>query len=155
MGIDSKLFVTCGKENTVAVGQSVRNTLNVWIRKSLDKDMKKYGAVNYFQVKEVLPKDIYYTNGVKGFYSHDLESFTISFGCGDDMERTLWMHTDCSVDYNDAFEGDKIIFSIGCWGMYEEIMKVVADAVRQFGDVYYDKNDSDAEGFVKIFEKGV
>lgn len=57
----------------------------------------------------------------------------------------------CYTDHSDTYEGDKIIFSIGCWGSYNEIMMIVADAVKSFGDVYYDFNDCDDQGFVKLF----
>tara|TARA_R110002020_G_scaffold29718_1_gene93772 strand:+ start:46 stop:504 length:459 start_codon:yes stop_codon:yes gene_type:complete len=150
MSVDSKLFVTCGKNRTTEVGQAVKKALDVWVRKELDEAVRHTGSHSrgYLIAKPI--KDLYFTNGIKSIDTHDFRYYTFNFGCGDRNARMLGMFIDCSCDYDDTYEGDKIIFSIGCWGMYDEIMKVVAKAVASFGDVYYDFNDCDDQDFVKL-----
>ncbi|CAM0108035.1 hypothetical protein VPH5P1C_0079 [Vibrio phage 5P1c] len=46
----------------------------------------------------------------------EFRHYTFHFGCGDLGARMLGMFVDCDYDYSDTYEGDKIIFSIGCWG---------------------------------------
>lgn len=153
MSVDSKLFVTCGRDKTIEVGQAVRKALDIWVREELDATVKRTGSPNRSFLLTNPIKSIYLTNGVKGINTQEFRSYTFHFGCGDKFERMLWMHVDCNYDYSDTYEGDKIIFSIGCWGMYDEIMKVVAKAVAPFGDVYYDFNDCDDQDFVKLEDK--
>lgn len=64
--------------------------------------------------------------------------------------RSLFCTHSCSCDYSDTYDGEKIMFSIGHWGMCDEIMKVVAKACKEFGTVYYDHNDCDDKDFIKL-----
>lgn len=91
-----------------------------------------------------------YSNGVS-ISSYNFEIFTFTFGSGDIHRRSLHMFPTCSQDHDDITEAYKVIFSIGYWGKYDEIMLIVADAVKEFGDVYYDFNDCDDLDFVKLF----
>lgn len=154
MSVDSNLFVTCGKDKTIEVGQAVRKALDVWITKSLDTYWQNHtDAVNRIQFlrdEDYRAQSEVYTNGVKSVDTHEFRHYTFHFGCGDRNARMLSMFIDFSCDYSDIYGGDKIIFSIGCWGMYDEIMKVVAKAVAPFGDVYYDFNDCDDKDFIKL-----
>lgn len=61
----------------------------------------------------------------------------------------LSFYPDFSCDYNDSFNGPKLIFSIGCWGAHKEIMSIVCDALAPFGRVFYCEDDSTDE-FVEI-----
>ena len=153
MSVDSKLFVTCGKDKTIEVGQAVKKALDVWVREELDATVKRTGSHNRGYLIANPIKGLHFTNGVKSVDTHEFRHYTFHFGCGDRNARMLGMFIDCEYDYSDTYEGDKIIFSIGCWGMYDEIMKVVAKAVAPFGDVYYDFNDCDDQDFVKLEEK--
>ena len=90
-----------------------------------------------------------FSNGIRSCYTHDFGSFNISFTVHGEKRILFVTHT-CSNDYSEVYEGEKIIFSLGCWGMSEEIMLVIADAIKEFGDVYYTKNDCEDE-FKKLF----
>ncbi|CAH9013069.1 hypothetical protein VP249E411_P0087 [Vibrio phage 249E41-1] len=46
MSVDSKLFVTCGKDKTTEVGQAVKKALDVWVREELDATVKRTGSHN-------------------------------------------------------------------------------------------------------------
>ena len=149
MSVDSKLFVTCGKDKLFDVVNSVVEHLNVFVRAELDKRVEEVGSASrmHFLWHEEEAKD--WTNGTN-LSMYSMDCINVHFGIGDDLHRNLSILTDCSCDYSDTYRGDKIIFLLGCWGMYDEIMKVVAKAVAPFGDVYYDYNDCDDEGFVKL-----
>tara|TARA_Y100001956_G_scaffold4944_1_gene4465 strand:- start:22369 stop:22836 length:468 start_codon:yes stop_codon:yes gene_type:complete len=153
MSVDSKLFVTCGKDKLTEVMNSVIDSLNVYQRTKLDNywqnNTDAVNRIHFLRDEDYREQSKTYTNGVRGdFYNFDVLSLT--FGNGDENLRMLQVFPDCSCDYDDIYEGDKIIFSIGCWGMYDEIMKVVAKAVAPFGDVYYDFNDCDDKDFIKL-----
>ncbi|AGH31875.1 hypothetical protein VPIG_00017 [Vibrio phage PWH3a-P1] len=151
MSVDAILFVTCGKDKTQDVGSAVKKALDHYVREILDKAVEKSGAINrgHFIHNGVFDSSNY-CNGVSSIETTDFSFFRFHFKNGDENSRVLCMYTDCSCDYSDTYEGDKIIFGIGHWGDCDGIMKVVAEAVKPFGDVYYDHNDCDTEDFVKL-----
>lgn len=118
--------------------------LNVWQRSLLHKqyDNEKGNVFSFLYGEE--GKE--WTNGVYvGTYY--FKSFDLTFGIGE--KRVLFITYAHSCDYSEIYEGDKIIFSLGCWGMSEEIMMVVAESVKEFGDVYYVHNNC-SEDFRKL-----
>jgi GH18 family chitinase len=133
MSVDAKLFVCAGKEVAFDLIQCVYN---------------------------VIHNGNYFTNFPKFESSvmQDYISFYTRFSylpCDADIEkRMLSIHFGCDSDYSDTYKGDKVILSLGCWGSSDEIMKTLAKELAQFGDVYYDHNDCDAEDFVKLYSKG-
>lgn len=153
MSRDSRLVLSCNKEDTLNIGNSVTKALEKYSRDKLnDFWQNNTDACN---LMHFLHNDSYkehserYTNGVT-VTAHDFDTFWFVFGNGDNMKRSLFMFTTCSSDHEDI-EGDyKIVFSIGYWGNADEIMMVVVEAVRQYGDVYYDYNDCDDDGFIKL-----
>lgn len=56
--------------------------------------------------------------------------------------RTLHLHFNCDSDYSDIDGRDKIIWSLGHWGMAEEIIKLICKSMVGFGDVYFIADDS-------------
>lgn len=157
MSVDAKLFVTCGKEMMFEVGNAVTQALNFYSRKKLDEviaslDIKKekLARYNFLKSEEYNHINYKYSNGVK-LEAHDFRTICFVFGCGDCCKRIVWMNVGCDTDYKDTYEGNKIIFSTACFESSDEIMKVIAEAVKPFGNVYYDHNDCDSEDFVKLF----
>ena len=154
MSVEAKLFVTCGKESFVGVMESVVTELNTYVRDKLDNYWKTHtDAINrlhFLHSENYKAQSEIFTNGVR-IDALDICMLSVNFGNGDENKRSLRIFSDCSCDYDDTYEGDKIIFSIGCWDSSDEIMKVVAKSVAKFGDVYYDHNDCDEEGFVKLY----
>ena len=147
MSVDAKLFVTCGKEKLFDVLSVVTDALNIWQRNLLDNHIATTEYMNRLHFLHNDGSDSW-TNGVHSDFSFP-DVISTNFKV-DDEDRRLKIFPDCSCDYSDTYEGDKIIFSLGCWGMYNEIMMVVAKAVAPFGDVYYDFNDCDDQDFVKL-----
>ena len=153
MSVDSKLFVTCSKEDVITLGSSVAEALNKYSRQKLDDYWtNNTDACNRFHF---LHNESYkgqrekFTNGVS-ITSYNFDMFTFTFGNGDDSLRSLHMFPTCSDDHNDIVEGYKVIFSIGYWGGSDEILMVVAEAIKEFGEVYYDFNDCDDLDFIKL-----
>lgn len=153
MSVDAKLFVTCGKDKLFEVVDAVVAQLNVWVRAELDTYWKTHtdavSRLHFLMCEDYTAQAKMFTNGVS-ISAYDMKVLNIHFGCGDVNHRMLGIFPDCNSDYRDTYAGDKIIFSLGCWGKSDEIMQQVAIAVAQFGDVYYNHNDCDDEDFVLI-----
>ena len=153
MSVDSIMFVTCNKEDVISIGNSVTEALNTYVRDKLD-NYWRYNTTCSNRLQFLFDKCLEehsrkFTNGVS-ITSHNFDAFNISFGNGDESRRNLSMFPTCSSDYNDVYDGYKVIFSIGYWGNAEEIMNVVSEALKPYGDVYYDYNDCDGAGFIKL-----
>ena len=127
MSVDSKIFVTCKKEDVISMGNSVTESLNVYVRDKLDNYWKNntdaQSRLNFMWSDSYKDQSNKFTNGVS-VTSHNFDTFVISFGNGDESRRSLFMFPTCSSDYSDVCEGYKVIFSIGYWGSVEEIMSV-------------------------------
>ena len=153
MSIDSKMFVTCNKEDVISIGNSVTEALNTYVRDKLDNYWKNntdaQSRANFMWGDSYKDQSNKFTNGVS-VTSYNFDTFVISFGNGDDCIRNLFMFPTCSSDYNDVYEGYKVIFSIGYWGSSEEIMNVLSEALKPYGDVYYDFNDCEDKYFIKL-----
>ena len=153
MSLDSKMFVTCNKEDVISIGNSVTEALNIYVRDKLDNywryNTDAQSRVNFMWGDSYKDQNYKFTNGVS-ITSHNFDTFVISFGNGDESRRSLFMFPTCSSDYSDVYDGYKVIFSIGHWGSLEEIMNAVAGALKPYGDVYYDFNDCDDEYFIKL-----
>ena len=154
MGVDTKAFVAVKKEAVIDLMPKLIKDLNEWQRGELKHyaDSEGFDSITrfLFRNKEAgVNKDLKdFTNGVS-IHTHDFGSFNISFTVYGETRSLFITHT-CSCDYSDVYDGDKIIFSLGKWGMDEEIMKVVMKSIKEFGDVYYTPNDC-SDDFTKMF----
>lgn len=148
MSVDTKMFVTCGKDKLFDVMTSVIRELDTLSRYKLDEYLIEAGLENRFQYKKE-EHEKKFTNGCH-IHARSTNMISFDFGVGDINLRSLNMFPDCSCDYDDIYDGEKIIFSIGHWGSYGEIMKSLYKALAPFGDVYYDHNDCDEYDFVLI-----
>lgn len=153
MGLDSRVVLVCNKEDVLNIGKSVSKELEVYARDKLDdfwqNSTDACNRAHFLHNDSYKEHSVKYTNGIS-VSSHDFESFIFVFGNGNDLKRSLYMFTTCSADHEDI-EGDyKVLFSIGYWGSANEVMQVVIDRVKPYGEVYYDYNDCDDLGFVKI-----
>lgn len=147
------MFVTCNKEDVINIGQSVSQALDKYSREVLDYHWQNNtdysNRLQFLCSDENKQRESRFTNGV-GIRSYNFDHFLFSFGSGEYLERSLSMFPTCSSDYSDTYDGYKVIFSIGMWGKYDEIMMVIAEAVKEFGDVFYKPNDCDDKDFVKL-----
>lgn len=153
MSRDSRLVLSCNKEYALDIGNSVTKALSKYARNKLDNYWKNntdaQSRVNFMWSDSYKDQNHKFSDGVT-VTAHDFDTFWFIFGNGDEHKRSLFMFTTCSSDHEDI-EGDyKIVFSIGYWGNSDEIMMVVAEAIKEFGDAYYDYNDCDDLGFIKL-----
>lgn len=151
MSIDTKVFVVADQSKILEAVENVNKSLDVFIRNRLDNFSKEKGYNNRFQAISKGKEDhnISFSNGVKNTYVSflaDCPSFQIVFGCGDNNDRIVWCSQN-SCDYKEIIEGNKIIFSWGCWSSNKEIAQIVCEALYKFGPVYYDLNDCDEVDF--------
>jgi len=150
MGVNTVAFVTAKPEKILEIMPKLIKDLNAWQRAELDEYWDKKGFHNrlMFLMRDKslnINKGLQdFSNGISSITTYDFGSFTINFTVRDEQRQLFITHT-CSSDYKDTYEGDKIIFSLGHWGLSVEIMKVVADSVKEFGDVYFVENDCSSE----------
>lgn len=148
MGLSTNLFVGTKEENILKIMPKVINVLNDFIRTELDQYANRKGFDNrsmfLFRDKDSdINKDLKdFSNGIISCETHDFESFSIFFTIKGEKRRLFVTHS-CSNDYSEIYKGEKIIFTLGCWGMSEKIMMVISEVVKEFRDVYYDYNDCD------------
>lgn len=138
MGVNTIAFVTAKKEVMFDLMPKLIKDLNKWQRVLLDEHWKG----NYdSRLQFLLDTDFKdWSNGIGEVRSYNFGSFTIPFKVNGE-QRDLFITHNCSNDYSDTYKGDKIIFSLGNWGMSKEIMMVVAESVKDFGRVFYVGND--------------
>lgn len=142
MGVNTKMFVATDSNNILKLMPKLIKAINVWQRDKLDTYCKSKGfksRMEYLFQKDSNNNKVF-TNGIYNVSTTDFRSFNIYFTVHGE-KRALFITHECSCDYSDTYEGEKIIFSLGASGMSEEIMMVVAEIVKEFGDVYYTPND--------------
>jgi len=142
MSIDSKLFVCLGKEHLFEVVTKVQSAIKDYFICELDKIKGDDSRMTYILKSKETENPWYW---VRGEFS-DLQVICLNFGIGE--ARALHIFPDCSCDNSEIYQGDKIIFSLGCWGKYKEIMEILINTLTELSDVYYDFNDCDDEDFV-------
>ena len=150
MSVDTKVFVVTDQSKILEAVENVNKHLDVFIRNRLDNFTKENGLPSGIAINKGKGNhNISLSNGVKNTYVSflaDYPSFQIVFGCGDNNDRVVWCSQN-SCDYKEIIEGNKIIFSWGCWGSNKEITQIVCEALYKFGSVYYDLNDCDEVDF--------
>ena len=151
MGVDTKVFVVADQSKILEAVGNVNKHLDIFIRSRLDVFVREKGYSNRWQAVNKGKEDlnIVFSNGVKKTYVSflaDFPSFQLVFGCGDNNDRIIHCSQN-SCDYKEIIEGNKIIFSWGCWGSNKEIAQIVCEALYKFGPVYYDLNDCDEVDF--------
>lgn len=107
MSVDSKMFVTCGKDKMFEVINSVIEELNILSRAKLDEYLPVCGYTHRIQYKKD-EHDKKYTNGCR-FYGHSADCIIFLFGVGDTNIRSLNLYPDCSCDTKDICDGDTVV----------------------------------------------
>ena len=143
MGVDTRMFIATKKENILEVMPKVIKAINEWQRFELKTASEKAGFDNILQFlfSSEENKDNW-SNGISNINTYDFGSFNINFRFNGESRSLFITHT-CSNDYSDIYDGEKIIFSLGCWGRSEDIMMVIIEALFGLGTIYYTHNDCD------------
>lgn len=147
MSVDAKLFVMCDLSLTNEIGNKILNKISEYQRDVLDSFWKK----NH-NTSEIMNRMIFlYVDGGEESWSNGASLYTGSFGTWainfkiHDYSHVLWIHNCCSSDYDDVSEGDKLTFSTGVNDRTEDIMNIVKEVVKDYGEVYYTPNDCSEE----------
>lgn len=69
------------------------------------------------------------------------EACSIYFKVNDE-NRILTVNFGCDCDYSE-YGDSKIIWSINCWGLADEIVLSVCEAMKEYGRVFYVANDAE------------
>ncbi|WWQ13219.1 hypothetical protein MM5_196 [Morganella phage vB_Mm5] len=140
MSIDTKLF--CATNDKIECVDAVIDAINNEIYKQRKIYIDKMCATKSPQ--EILT--IARNQETKSLFSnvridstrisHVDANFTVN-----GEKRSLFICMLCDNDYSDIYKGAKVIFSLGHWGNHSSMMKIVAQACKKFGDIYYTPND--------------
>ena len=141
MGVNTVMFIATKKENILETMPKVIKAINEWQRFQLNTAYKKAGYKSVLQfLYSNKENGDNWSNGISNISTYDFGSFKIDFRFNGES-RSLFVTHNCSNDYSDTYNGEKIIFTLGCWGKSEEIMMVIAEDIKEFGDIYYIHND--------------
>lgn len=146
------MFIATKEINILKVMPKVISSINKWQRSILHEYLKNNGFESklgfMFRDMEKYGGLLDFSNGIGKVTTDDFRSFCINFIVKGE-KRNLSVFIDCSCDYSETYKGEKIIFSIGCWGMSKEIMMSFAKNISEFGDIYFCENDA-ADDFEKL-----
>lgn len=152
MSVDTKVFVMTNDSEKLKLIQHVTKGVNNFLRNAYHDMLRDINEEHSFRSIRKY-KDSYSFQG--DVRTRDCETFTLIFNVFSES-RMLRMITTCDCDYHYVGEefgtdttGSKVIFSLGHWGHHKEIMEVVIDSVKEFGDTYYIENDC-SDDWVKI-----
>lgn len=67
--------------------------------------------------------------------------FSIFFKINNE-NRMLMVHFDCDGDYKE-YGDSKIIWSLNCWGLAEDIVLAICEKMKRFGRVFYEAKNCD------------
>jgi len=151
MGQSTVMFLAVEKSRFLDVMPFVINALDKYVRRELDKYWKLKGYNNRasFLCSDENQNPKVFSNGVYNVTTYNFNSFNIRFSILEEKRDLFVTHT-CSSDYADTYKGEKIIFSLGNWGLSVEIMNQIISACRSFGDCYYIENDCSGNEFLKF-----
>lgn len=152
MSVNSKLVVKCKPEDELNVLRSVKHSIDAYIIKIVDEHWKNNSdAKSRFEfIRSARKENCKLWSHKSDITTFDFNLFYYTFGIGEERMLTAYLGFDTDYD-GELPKGNSVIFGIGLCGKSEEIMMCVADAAKEFGDVYYDRNDCDDEEFVKLF----
>lgn len=152
MGVDTKVFVMVDDSEKLRALSSLAECVNRFLHSKFKEYCSIKGYLEGFQAVRAY-KDKYSTS--VDIQTRNMETFRLMFNVFEES-RMLWVNSDCDCDYHEVGEefntdttGTKIICSLGHWGYHKEIMQVVVDTLKEFGDTYYIENDCSGD-WVKV-----
>jgi hypothetical protein len=128
MGISTTGFVLTENKDVFEVLNIIENTLIELVRKYTKEFPIFRDKTSKLPVIECSPA-----------FGH----FRIFFKINDE-DRMLVVHFDCDGDYKE-YGDSKIIWSVNYWGLAEEIVLGICEAMKQYGKVFYEANDCDGD----------
>lgn len=152
MSVDTKVFVMVDDSRKLEVLQEVVKSINAFLRNTYHLMLESVEEQHNMLTLRKYKDSYSFRSKIE---TNDCESFVLLFNVFDE-KRMLWVNTSCDCDYHEVgeyFDTDttcsKVIFSLGHWGHHKEIMQVIIDSIKEFGDTYYIENDCSGD-WVKI-----
>ena len=124
MGVSTTGFVLTENKDIFSVLSTIEDTLIELIKKYSNGDVIFRDKTSSFPRIECSSK---------------LRYFNIFFKVNDE-NRMLSVHFDCDCDYKEYGKA-KIIWSVNYWGMAEEIVLSICNAMKEYGRVFYEASD--------------
>lgn len=152
MGVDTKVFVMVDDSEKLKALSILTERVNQFLCTKFKEYCSSVGDLEVFQAVRAY-KDEYSTS--VDIQTRNMKTFLFVFNVFEES-RMLWVNSECDCDYHEVGEefntdttGAKIICSLGHWGHHKEIMQVVVDTLKEFGDTYYIENDCSGD-WVKV-----
>jgi hypothetical protein len=133
MGSSTQGFVATDKKDVFEIAQIIYDFLGTRYSNHDLKRLKKIASVRA-EFEICVPH-------AKGFRVHFLDG---------DEKRMLYVWFDCDCDMKDIHDGQKIIFSLGCWGKSDEIIKGILARLKHLGKIYYVYNNCAEEEWQEL-----
>jgi hypothetical protein len=142
MGIDTKGVVVTPCKDVIFVVDKVRGAVDRLIQPGLAAERRVKG---FYRKKDEARQ---FVSTTAEFSYTGSGMVTVDFRYKG-QARSMHAHFTCDVDYKTLGE-HKLIFSLGCWGDSELLMKAALQSLSMLGDVYFDCNDCDLEELAKL-----
>lgn len=131
------VVLVAGKEHAIDIYQSIYDAVEDLCLTKREEVKNKHSVISVLY----LPKLVREKYTMPSISAHGFQNFFINFGIGE--HRNLFI---CRVGDNTSYddrvgEGHKYVFSVDCWGMDQEIIDVVKEAVASYGKVFELVND--------------
>lgn len=133
MSISTTGFVLTNDKPVWAVMTTIEQTINQLVRKYGSGQPIFQDSTNRFADTNMNPS---------------CKSCWVNFIVGGEA-RILSVHFDCDCDYSE-YGDKKIIWSLTQWGMAEEIIWSICEAMKPYGKVFYRANDAITEEFMEV-----
>lgn len=136
MTVDTKGYIRTPVKNVMHVMTIVEKTIRKMIRAKLP----------------IGPRALYMPEGFAypdTRLSPDIGMAQTTFSIGGER-RTLTVHFGCDCDAEVRYPGKKLILSLGCYGLSEEVITEVLSNLTHLGRCYFDRSDCDDEPDVEI-----
>lgn len=146
MSVDTVVFVVIDNDKS-KMFNAVRN-VSLNLQRYISDKCKEYASAaglksnKYLAINELKKQGFIFTYRITNYVDFEMDTFNLVFGCGDKSERNIFISNN-SCDQNHIVTGNKLFFSLGCWGSNKDIAKIICESLKEFGDVYYDINDCD------------
>lgn len=144
MGVDTKLYVEVQDHmaDRIDVIKRAGSAIEKKIYEHLDEEVQRRGYKNrlhmLFNLKD--SEKGTWTNGFGQFSTYGFNMFTVNFGYKGER-RNLSCFIDCDCDMEEYSQAGGVIFSLGCWGSSDEIMRAIIDELRNDFRMWYEYND--------------
>jgi len=144
MGVDTKGFVMTEQKNAFDVAHVAVKAIE-GLMSQVNYDWRTSSII---QKAQGVPLQFSTPKVTMSTFSHML---TVSFIFNGE-DRQLSIHFDCDSDGESCgyIDGPKIILSLGAWGSSIEIMTVVMQALKVYGNAYLIENDSIDYQLIKL-----